>query len=234
MADRMFIAFGKYLKLVRSRRNMSLSDVVTLTKSYPEPVGKGYLSRVERGLARIGFSKMVALSRAYEVSLDAFGEKLSLDLEVDELKNPPKTNGKTFGELTVEGVGFKQRGLKWHFYAAMRDALPRAALDPLYGRHRDQREQVTRATLSHGVAAGATGRYVLALVEFGFVMEHLDALSEEELPIVFQQTPRTVITSPPLAMISLLTFASVAPIDDTLTDASVGSAGGVVKLTSLL
>src|SRR5882672_9368946 len=111
MADRMFIAFGKYLKLVRSRRNMSLSDVVTLTKSYPEPVGKGYLSRVERGLARIGFSKMVALSRAYEVSLDAFGEKLSLDLEVDELKNPPKTNGKTFGELTEAGVVFNRRGL---------------------------------------------------------------------------------------------------------------------------
>jgi hypothetical protein len=55
---------------------------------------------VERGLARVGFSKMVALSRAYEVSLDALGEKLALDLEVDAMKNPPQTNGKTFGELT--------------------------------------------------------------------------------------------------------------------------------------
>src|SRR5882672_4049797 len=112
MADRMLIAFGKYLRLVRDRRKMSLSDVVTLTKSYPEPVGKGYLSRVERGLARIGFSKMVALSRAYEISLDAFGEKLSLDLEVDELRNPPETSGKTFAELTDEAVGFSQRGLR--------------------------------------------------------------------------------------------------------------------------
>ena len=188
MADRMFVAFGKYLKLVRGRRNMSLSDVVTLTKSYPEPVGKGYLSRVERGLARIGFSKMVALSRAYEVSLDAFGEKLSLDLEVDELKNPPITSGKTFGELTDAGVDFNQRGLKWHCYAVIRDALPRAALDPLHGSYRNQREQGTMATLSHGVAARATGRYALALVEFGLVMEQLDALSDENVPVVFQQS----------------------------------------------
>lgn len=112
MADRMLIAFGKYLKILRDRRKLSLSDVVTLTKSYPEPVGKGYLSRVERGLARVGFSKMVALSRAYEVSLDALGEKLSLDLEVDELKNAPNTSGKTFGELMEAGVIFNQRGLK--------------------------------------------------------------------------------------------------------------------------
>jgi tetratricopeptide (TPR) repeat protein len=188
MADRMLVAFGKYLKILRDRRKLSLSDVVLLTKSYPEPVGKGYLSRVERGLARVGFSKMVALSRAYEVSLDALGEKLSLDLEVDELRNAPNTSGKTFGELTDAGVSFNQRGLRWHSYAVVRDALPRAAVDSLYGAHRDQREQVTRAILTHGVAASATGRYELALAEFGFVRESLDALNEETLPIVFQQS----------------------------------------------
>ena len=63
MADKMLIAFGKYLRILRDRRKLSLSDVVALTKSFPEPVGKGYLSRAERGLSRIGFSKMVALSR---------------------------------------------------------------------------------------------------------------------------------------------------------------------------
>jgi transcriptional regulator with XRE-family HTH domain len=188
MADRMLIAFGKYLRLLRDRRKLSLSDVVTLTKSYPEPVGKGYLSRVERGLARVGFSKMVALSRAYDVSLDALGEKLSLDLEVEELKNAPNTNGKTFGELTEEGVKFNQRGLKWHCYAVIRDALPLAALAPLHGTCRNSREQVTMATLSHGVAVGRTGRHALALVEFAFVREHLDALSEENVPVVFQQS----------------------------------------------
>jgi tetratricopeptide (TPR) repeat protein len=188
MADRMLVAFGKYLRLLRDRRKMSLSDVVTLTKSYPEPVGKGYLSRVERGLARIGFSKMVALSRAYEISLDAFGEKLSLDLEVEELKNAPNTSGKTFGELMSDAAQFNQRGLRWHFYATIRDALPRAAVDPLFADYRTRTEQVTRATLSHGVAARSTGRYSLALAEFGFVIEQMAALNEETLPIVFQQS----------------------------------------------
>src|SRR5258705_12436922 len=184
----MLIAFGKYLRILRDRRKMSLSDVVTLTKSYPEPVGKGYLSRVERGLARVGFSKMVALSRAYEVSLDATGEKLSLDLEVDELKNAPNTAGKTFGELTDAGIAFNKRGLKRHCYATIRDALSRAALDPLHDGYHTQREQVTRAVLSHGVAARSTGRYGLALAEFEFVKNNLDALGKETVPIVFQQS----------------------------------------------
>src|SRR5262245_48535430 len=149
MADGMLIAFGKYLRLVRERRKMSLSDVVTLTKSYPEPIGKGYLSRVERGLARVGFSKMVALSRAYEIPLDAFGEKLALDLEVSQLKNAPNTVGKTCGDLTLEGIEFHAHGMRWHAYAALRDALPRAATDPLFGSSRSSREQSIRATLWH-------------------------------------------------------------------------------------
>jgi len=188
MADRMLIAFGKYLKILRDRRKLSLSDVATLTKSYPEPVGKGYLSRVERGLARVGFSKMVALSRAYEVSLDALGERLALDLEVDALKNAPNTSGRTFGELMDAGVSLSRRGMKWHCYAVMRDALPRAAQDPLFGNYSTQPEQVARATLSHGVAARATGRYALALAEFDFVRSHIDVIGEEDLPIVFQQS----------------------------------------------
>ena len=188
MADRMLVAFGKYLKILRDRRKMSLSDVVTLTKSYPEPVGKGYLSRVERGLARVGFSKMVALSRAYEVSLDALGEKLALDLEVEALKNGPNTSGKTFGELVDEGVALNRRGLRWHSYAAIRDALTRAGVDPLHGEYRTQKEQVTRATLSHGIAARSVARYSLALTEFDFVREHLDALNEETVSVVFQQS----------------------------------------------
>jgi hypothetical protein len=60
MADRMLVAFGKYLRLLRDRRKMSLSDVVTLTKSYPEPVGKGYSVASRARPRRIGFSKMVA------------------------------------------------------------------------------------------------------------------------------------------------------------------------------
>jgi transcriptional regulator with XRE-family HTH domain/lipopolysaccharide biosynthesis regulator YciM len=220
----MLIAFGKYLKILRDRRKLSLSDVATLTKSYPEPVGKGYLSRVERGLARVGFSKMVALSRAYDVSLDALGEKLSLDLEVDELKNAPVTSGKTFGELTEEGIDFNQRGFIWHCYATIRDALPRAGSDPLHGRHRTHHEQVTRATLSHGIAARATGRYALAVGEFDFVREHLDALSDEAKPIVFQQSAIAKQRLGAVAEANLLAdqaieLAKVAPEQKHLGDA---------------
>jgi transcriptional regulator with XRE-family HTH domain len=183
----MLIAFGKYLRLVRGRRGMSLSDTVTLTKGYPEPVGKGYLSRVERGLVRVGFSKMVALARAYEIPLDALGEKLSLDLEVDELKNAPNTTGQTFSELLDMASELTARGLKRHAYAAVRDALPRAAIDPLYKTHQTRREQVTRSILIHGITARATGRYTLALTEFAFVEKELDALSDEAVPLVFEQ-----------------------------------------------
>jgi tetratricopeptide (TPR) repeat protein len=184
----MLIAFGKYLKIVRDRRKLSLSDVATLTKSYPEPIGKGYLSRVERGLARVGFSKMIALSRAYEVPLDAFGEKLSLDLEVDSLKNAPNTSGKTFGELMELAGHLSERGMKLHFYAAVRDALPRAALDPPAPVNRTQQEQIIRAALSHGVTARSNGRYYLALSEFAFVLHHVDVLEPEYLSIVYEQS----------------------------------------------
>jgi tetratricopeptide (TPR) repeat protein len=187
MAERMLLAFGRYLKLVRERRKLSLEDVATLTKSYPEPINKGYLSRVERGLARIGFSKMVALARAYEVPLDAFGEKLALDLEVDQLKDAPDTKGKTFGELRDEAIGFSQHGLRWHVYSCVRDALPRATSGPLFDGYRDQAEQVATAALMFGVAAVSLGRYLLALAEFEYVRERADQLSEENAPVVFQQ-----------------------------------------------
>jgi len=60
------------------------------------------------------------------------------------------------------------------------------SLDPLHSSFQSQREQVTRATLSHGVSARGTGRYALALAEFGFVLENLDALNNETLPVVFR------------------------------------------------
>jgi transcriptional regulator with XRE-family HTH domain len=188
MAERMLLAFGRYLKLVRERRKLSLEDVAALTKSYPEPINKGYLSRVERGLARVGFSKMVALSRAYEVPLDAFGEKLALDLEVDQLKDAPETKGKNYRQLMEEAMAFSQRGMRWHSYACVRDALPRAVVDTPSGKSRNLRDQVTAAALSHGIATGSLGRYALALCEFGFVEQNSDALSEERLPVVFQQS----------------------------------------------
>ena len=58
--------------------------------------------------------------------------------------------------------------------------------DPLSADYRTRTEQVTRATLSHGVAARSTGRYALAL-QSSACIERMDALNET-LPIVFQQS----------------------------------------------
>jgi tetratricopeptide (TPR) repeat protein len=188
MAERMLLAFGRYLKLVRERRKLSLEDVATLTKSYPEPINKGYLSRVERGLARVGFSKMVALARAYEVPLDAFGEKLALDLEVDQLKDAPDTKGKTFGELMDLGIGLSQRGMRWHGYSVLRDALPLASSGPISSKYENRSQQVGAAAIAHGGAAGSLGRYMIALAEFEFVRNTIPAITDEQTAVVYLQS----------------------------------------------
>src|SRR5262245_35361045 len=125
MADSSIVAFGRYLKIVRERRKLSLEDVAHLTKAYPEPVNKGYLSRVERGLNHVGFSKMVALSRAYDVPLDAFGERYALDLEVDKLRGAPETRDRDTSQLVHQGIAIKERGRRVHAVACVATALRR-------------------------------------------------------------------------------------------------------------
>ena len=183
MADSSIVAFGRYLKIVRERRKLSLEDVAHLTKAYPEPVNKGYLSRVERGLNHVGFSKMVALSRAYEVPLDAFGERYALDLEVDRLRNPPETVDKTVSELMSDSVKLNDSGRRLHAFAASRDALARADRSPLMPSYLSPGEQVAALTLGHGVAAVGLGRYRLGLVEVQ-AAERMNALRDEHVPII--------------------------------------------------
>jgi tetratricopeptide (TPR) repeat protein len=183
MADPSIVAFGRYLKIVRERRKLSLEDVAHLTKAYPEPVNKGYLSRVERGLNHVGFSKMVALSRAYEVPLDAFGERYALDLEVDRLRNPPETAGKDTGQLIHHGIALKERGRRVHAFACVRDALSQADRPPLMPNYSGLDEQVAAITLAHGVYAVALGRYRLGLVEVESA-ERMSSLREEFVPII--------------------------------------------------
>jgi tetratricopeptide (TPR) repeat protein len=182
----MLLAFGRYLKMIRERRKLSLEDVATLTKSYPEPINKGYLSRVERGLARVGFSKMVALSHAYEVSLDVFGEKLALDLEVDRLKDAPETKGKTFEGLIEQAIRFRDRGMRWHSYACLRDAHSRAGSDPSLSDFEGKTARLVAAASSMGSTASSLGRYHLSLAELEFVAVNIDRVAVENRPIVFQ------------------------------------------------
>jgi tetratricopeptide (TPR) repeat protein len=181
VAEKAIIAFGRYLKTLRERRGLSLDDVAALTKAYPEPINKGYLSRAERGLSHIAFSKIVALGRAYEISIDVFGEKLSLDLEVDQLKNPPETEGKTFEALLSEGGDLSKRGLRLQAYAVYREILPIAHATPVASIYRDLHEQIAAVTASHGIVAGSLGRIRLSRHEVEHALS-LNALGPEYLP----------------------------------------------------
>src|SRR5262245_29527679 len=183
MADASIVAFGRYLKIVRERRKLSLEDVAHLTKAYPEPVNKGYLSRVERGLNHVGFSKMVALSRAYEVPLDAFGERYALDLEVDRLRGAPETNDKSIGDLIASSRRLIDSGRRLHAFACVRDALARVERSPVMANYLNHAEQVAAVTIGHGVAAVSLGRYRLGLVEVQDA-EHMKALRAEFVPII--------------------------------------------------
>src|SRR5262245_11560700 len=183
MADASIVAFGRYLKIVRERRKLSLEDVAHLTKAYPEPVNKGYLSRVERGLNHVGFSKMVALSRAYEVPLDAFGERYALDLEVDRIRGAPDTQHRTVGELIEIGTELRDRGRRVHAFACLRDALGRASRPPLMPNYSSLEEQHAAITLGHGVFAVALGRYRLGLAEVE-AAERMASLRDEFTPII--------------------------------------------------
>jgi tetratricopeptide (TPR) repeat protein len=121
------------------------------------------------------------------VSLDAFGEKLALDLEVDRMRDAPDTKGKTFGELMELAVGFNRRGLRWHKHACLRDALPKASQDPVFGNFQSRDEQVTTAALSFGSSTTGLGRYSLALSELTVVEQRIESLSFENRPTVHQQ-----------------------------------------------
>ena len=62
---------------------------------------KAYLSRCENGRQRIAFSKLIALSRIYEVPPEVLVERMELDLELDRIGSPD-TAGLNFVELRAQ------------------------------------------------------------------------------------------------------------------------------------
>ena len=88
MAESCTRAFGRYLKTLRERRGLSLDDVLSLSRTFPEQINKGYLSRCENGHQKLAFPKVVALSRIYEVPSDVLLERMELDMELDRVGGP--------------------------------------------------------------------------------------------------------------------------------------------------
>ena len=69
MAESCAVAFGRYLRMLRERRGLSLDEVAAMSRSLADPVDKSYLSRCENGRYGIGFSKaMEAIGRNPEAS----------------------------------------------------------------------------------------------------------------------------------------------------------------------
>jgi len=168
MAEKCAVAFGRYLKTLRERRRLSLDDVLSLSKAFPEPVGKGYLSRCEHGGQRIAFSKLIALSRIYDVPSEVLVERMELDLELDRVGGP-ETEGLSFEELEATGKAASARGEMWEAYGYLRDALPGARSAPLLASYRDNKEQELRAIMNYSIPVARHGRHALALHELEFV-----------------------------------------------------------------
>ena len=169
MAENSTIAFGRYLKMIRGRRNLSLQEVTSLSDSFPDPINKGYLSRCENGHQKISLNKVIPLSRIYEVPSDVIVERLELDMEVDRL-GAPDTEGRTFESLRAETKEIFNKGFALEAYALMRDSLPLASKSPILPRYRDHREQFAFAITNCATAARSLNKIRFALHEFLFVL----------------------------------------------------------------
>jgi len=181
------VAFGQYLRTLRERRGLSLDDVATLSRTFADPVEKGYLSRCENGHQSLALSKMIALSRIYEVPAEVLVERLELDLEVEKLGSP-ETTGLSFEELTIKGAAAAKRGTKWEGYGYLRDAMHRRTETVMSG-FRDLNEQYLCACMNFSTAAAALGRNAIALFELHCIQSAQD-LSPEYEPVLYERLSR--------------------------------------------
>src|SRR5262245_41419640 len=184
MAERFNVAFGRYLRMLRERKGYSLDDVAVVTKAYADPIGKGYLSRVEHGQVKFGFSKAITLARAYEVPLEVIAERHSLDLELKQMGGGPETKGKSLKELRELGRKARERGRRWETYAYLRDSLSIALDDELIPGYIDKREQHLATIIGVAGFAGALGRREFAVHELRTV-ERLGGLGREQEAMLY-------------------------------------------------
>jgi tetratricopeptide (TPR) repeat protein len=157
MAEKWTPAFGRYLRTLRERRGLSLQDVCSLSQAFTETLNKGYLSRCENGHQSLAFSKVIALSRIYEVHADVLLERLELDMELDRVGGA-ETEGKGYEELLQEGRTAFNRGFFWEAYGLHRDSIAAAPLTPVPPQYKGRAEQVACAHMNCAGAARALGR----------------------------------------------------------------------------
>lgn len=169
MAEPCSVAFGRYIRTLRERRGLSLDDVGSLSKTFPEPIGKSYLSRCENGRQKLGFAKMIALSRIFDVPSEVLLERMELDLELDRVGGPD-TEGATFEELENRGKDASDHGRLWDTYAYFREGLTVISTSPLMYGLEDRSDQIFWGHLNYNSAVGLLGRSRLALHELRYLI----------------------------------------------------------------
>jgi tetratricopeptide (TPR) repeat protein len=185
MAENYRVAFGRYLKTLRERRGMSLEDVCSLSGTFAEKLNKGYISRCENGLQKLAFSKVIPLSRIYEVPADALVERMEMDMELDRAGGP-ETEGKSFAELADLGREAIVKGYLWNAYGYVRDALTLAPVSPLRPNYADLEEQIAGAHMNCATVARALGRIRYALHEYLY-LQALDHFSPKHRSLVLER-----------------------------------------------
>lgn len=122
-------AFGHYLRVLRERRHLSLRQVAELTASSPEPIDKGTLSRLERGLQVPSIYKLGPICRIYGIAAEALIERMELDREVDR-SSLTDVEAKDYAELQRLGREAVMQGArKMLAYACFRAAAAIATDD---------------------------------------------------------------------------------------------------------
>lgn len=175
--------------MLRERRGLSLDDVASLSRTFADPIQKSYLSRCENGRHSLAISKLIPLSRIYEVPAEVILERLELDMELEKVGGP-ETVGLSYAQLTARGKETTIHGELWDAYGCLRDALLLAPQPPLLEGLRDLLEQSLRGLVNYASAAANLGRPRLALEELEYV-QAAAGLSSRSLPILFERLART-------------------------------------------
>jgi len=147
------IAFGRYMRTLRQRKELSIQEVCRVLLNASEGTDAGSLSRLERGRQQLAAGKLAALCRVYEVSPAVPLERLDLDHAVEQ-HVVLDTDGKSAAVLLDLGRKALERAERWDAYACFRDALLEDVQD----------DHALRFNLA--TAARAMGRFRFALHEF--------------------------------------------------------------------
>jgi tetratricopeptide (TPR) repeat protein len=100
--------FGRYLRLLREQRRLSLDTVEEMSLGYPERITKSHLSRIENGRAVPSFPRMFALSQIYGVPITSVAEKFETDLQIQ--MKPATATGMTAEEIQLKLEQYKESG----------------------------------------------------------------------------------------------------------------------------